>query len=73
MSERATYIAGNWKMNKSIAEARELATLLVNTSESVKHRIMIAPPFTASMIKSSSVISRPVATISRTLAMDSAE
>ena len=47
MSDRGLYIAGNWKMNKSIAEATALTALLVQKMASVKHRIMIAPPYTA--------------------------
>ena len=44
---RPIYVAGNWKINKTTAEARELASQVVNAVSSSSHRIMIAPPFTA--------------------------
>ena len=44
---RKPYIAGNWKMHKTRAEAREAAAELVKQVEGVDHKIMIAPPFTA--------------------------
>ncbi len=44
---RQIYIAGNWKMNKTVGEARELARRVVEAVSSTSHRIMIAPPFTA--------------------------
>lgn len=44
---RTPYIAGNWKMHKTIAEARELATELVRELAGVSSKLMIAPPFTA--------------------------
>lgn len=45
---RQPFIAGNWKMYKTVSEAMSLATALVSAvaSESGK-KIMIAPPFTA--------------------------
>ena len=47
MSDRIKYIAGNWKMNKKISEAVELAGAIAEASVKKECRIMIAPPFTA--------------------------
>lgn len=44
---RNYYIAGNWKMNKTNAEAVELAKALVAVLKDSKPKVMIAPPFTA--------------------------
>ncbi|MFP4483492.1 MAG: triose-phosphate isomerase [Spirochaetaceae bacterium] len=44
---RTTYIAGNWKMHKTISEARALAGELRTELAGSSHKIMIAPPFTA--------------------------
>ncbi len=44
---RPIYVAGNWKMNKTAAEARDLASQVAKAVSSSSHRIMIAPPFTA--------------------------
>jgi triosephosphate isomerase len=44
---RIKYIAGNWKMHKTVPEAVSLAQALVKDLASCKHKIMIAPPFTA--------------------------
>ena len=44
---RKPYIAGNWKMNKTVAEARELAQTLVSELAGSSATLMIAPPFTA--------------------------
>ncbi|TVR66078.1 MAG: triose-phosphate isomerase [Spirochaetaceae bacterium] len=44
---RTPYIAGNWKMHMNRAEARDLAAQLRELLAPVKHRIMVAPPFTA--------------------------
>lgn len=43
---RRSYIAGNWKMNKTVQEAVELAKELI-ANGSFKNKVMIAPPFTA--------------------------
>ncbi len=43
---RRSYIAGNWKMNKTTGEAVALATELVEAGSS-KNKVMVAPPFTA--------------------------
>jgi triosephosphate isomerase len=46
--KRRPIIAGNWKMNKTSAEARDLATKLLPLVSTVKDRdIVLAPPFTA--------------------------
>ena len=44
---RTPYIAGNWKMHLSRAEARELASSLKEQLAGVTPRVMVAPPFTA--------------------------
>ena len=44
---RQTYIAGNWKMHKTIGEARQLAGELAKAFEGSPHKIMVAPPFTS--------------------------
>ncbi len=46
--KRKPIIAGNWKMNKSSAEARDLASKLIPLVAGVKDReIVLGPPFTA--------------------------
>ncbi len=41
-------LAGNWKMNKTIREAKEFVSLLINELSGFKEfEIIIAPPFTA--------------------------
>ncbi|MBN2735992.1 MAG: triose-phosphate isomerase [Spirochaetales bacterium] len=44
---RTDFIAGNWKMHKTISEAKAFAKELVDACKGQKLRIMIAPPFTA--------------------------
>lgn len=44
---RRYYIAGNWKMHKTIAEATDLARQLARALAESPHKVMIAPPFTA--------------------------
>ena len=47
-TKRRPIIAGNWKMNKTTVEARELASKLIPLIAGVKERdIVLAPPFTA--------------------------
>jgi len=58
---RKPYIAGNWKMHKTRAEARSVAADLVKQVEGVDHKVMIAPAFTAlgdvaEVVKGSNVI-----------------
>jgi triosephosphate isomerase len=47
MSNRQYYIAGNWKMHKTRAEAAELAKALVSDLKDGKHKYLVAPSFTA--------------------------
>lgn len=44
---RTPFIAGNWKMHKTRAEARELATALRERLSGVSHRLLVAPTFTS--------------------------
>jgi len=45
---RTPLIAGNWKMNTTIAEAEQLALAVVrSTADVLDRQVMIAPPFTA--------------------------
>jgi len=47
-AKRRPILAGNWKMNKTSAEARDLATKLIPLVSGVKDRdIVLAPPFTS--------------------------
>ncbi len=48
MSERTPVIAGNWKMNKTVAEAEEfIAALLPRVSDIQGVEVGVCPPFTA--------------------------
>lgn len=58
---RQYYIAGNWKMNKTKAEAVELAKGLVAALKDGKNKYMIAPSFTnldavAQVLKGSNIL-----------------
>jgi triosephosphate isomerase len=44
---RTPYIAGNWKMHKTTAEAEELTRELVRSLDREAKKVMIAPAFTA--------------------------
>ncbi|MDR1250537.1 MAG: triose-phosphate isomerase [Treponema sp.] len=44
---RPYYIAGNWKMHKTRAEAAELARVLVDRLKDGKHKYLAAPSFTS--------------------------
>jgi len=44
---RKVFIAGNWKMHKTVGEAVKLANELSSALASEKKKIMVAPPFTA--------------------------
>lgn len=44
---RKSYIAGNWKMHKTPAEAKALAEELKAALKDCKHKLLIAPSFTA--------------------------
>ena len=57
---RSYYIAGNWKMHKTRAEAAELAKTLVEQLKSGKHKYLVAPSFTsletvAAIVKGSNI------------------
>jgi triosephosphate isomerase len=47
MSDRSYYIAGNWKMHKTRAEAAGLAKALVAELKDGKHKYLVAPSFTS--------------------------
>lgn len=47
MSTRAYYIAGNWKMHKTRAEAADLAEALAAQLKNGKHKYLVAPSFTS--------------------------
>ncbi|MBI9105541.1 MAG: triose-phosphate isomerase [Spirochaetales bacterium] len=58
---RKTFIAGNWKMYKTPAEARALAEELKSALKGCKHKVLIAPSFTAldavsSVVKGSNIL-----------------
>jgi triosephosphate isomerase len=44
---RTRFIAGNWKMHKTVGEAVALADALAQALAEEKRKIMVAPPFTA--------------------------
>jgi triosephosphate isomerase len=46
LANREYYIAGNWKMHKTRAEAAELAKALVSQLKDGKHKYLVAPSFT---------------------------
>ncbi len=43
---RRSYLAGNWKMNLSIEEAKSLVADLAKGVSNTDNRVMVAPPFT---------------------------
>jgi triosephosphate isomerase len=47
MRDRSYYIAGNWKMHKTRAEAADLAKALVAELKDGKHKYLVAPTFTS--------------------------
>ena len=48
MPERQPFIAGNWKMHKTLAEARALARdIRQGTAPGRRAEVALAPPFTA--------------------------
>lgn len=58
---RSYYIAGNWKMHKTVGESVVLARELVERLAGSEEKIMIAPPFTAlaavaEVLKGSSIL-----------------
>jgi len=47
MPERTPYIAANWKMNKTVAEAAEFVDALLPRIAATQSDVVICPPFTA--------------------------
>jgi triosephosphate isomerase len=47
MPDRTPYIAANWKMNKTVAEAAEFVDALLPRIAATQHDVVICPPFTA--------------------------
>lgn len=44
---RRPYLAGNWKMNKLTAEAKALASEVIDQTKGTENKVLVAPPFTA--------------------------
>ncbi len=44
---RTPYLAANWKMNKTVAEASEFVDALLPRIAATQHDVVICPPFTA--------------------------
>src|SRR5215813_1475511 len=47
MSDRTPYIAANWKMNKTVAEASEFVDALLPRIAATQNDVVICAPFTA--------------------------
>jgi triosephosphate isomerase (TIM) len=47
MPERTPYLAANWKMHKTVAEAAEFVDALLPQIAATQHDVVICPPFTA--------------------------
>ena len=47
MPDRTPYLAANWKMNKTVAEAAEFVDALLPRIAATQHDVVICPPFTA--------------------------
>jgi len=47
MADRTPYIAANWKMNKTVAEAAEFVDALLPRIAATQSDVVICPPFTA--------------------------
>jgi triosephosphate isomerase len=47
MSERTPYLAANWKMHKTVAEAAAFVDALLPRIAATRHDVVICPPFTA--------------------------
>jgi triosephosphate isomerase len=47
MADRTPYIAANWKMNKTVAEAAEFVDALLPRIAATRSDVVICPPFTA--------------------------
>ncbi|HEX5763004.1 MAG TPA: triose-phosphate isomerase [Solirubrobacterales bacterium] len=47
MPKRTPYLAANWKMHKTVAEAAEFVDALLPRIAATQHDVVICPPFTA--------------------------
>ena len=47
MAERTPYLAANWKMHKTVAEAQAFVDALLPRIAATQHDVVICPPFTA--------------------------
>jgi len=47
MSDRTPYIAANWKMHKTVAEAAAFVDALLPRIAATQHDVVVCPPFTA--------------------------
>src|SRR4051812_39536494 len=47
MPDRTPYIAANWKMHKTVAEAADFVDALLPRISATQHDVVICPPFTA--------------------------
>ena len=47
MPDRTPYLAANWKMHKTVAEAAEFVDVLLPRIAATQHDVVICPPFTA--------------------------
>ncbi len=47
MPERTPYLAANWKMHKTVAEAAEFVDALLPRIAATQHDVVLCPPFTA--------------------------
>jgi triosephosphate isomerase len=47
MPERTPYVAANWKMNKTVAEAAEFVDALLPQIAATQHDVVICPPYLA--------------------------
>ncbi|MFN8216494.1 MAG: triose-phosphate isomerase [Solirubrobacterales bacterium] len=47
MADRTPYIAANWKMNKTVAEAAEFVDALLPRIAATQSDVVVCPPFTA--------------------------
>src|SRR5665811_1667683 len=47
MADRVPYIAANWKMHKTVAEAAEFVDALLPRIAATQHDVVICPPYLA--------------------------
>jgi len=57
---RTPYLAGNWKMHKTVRESTELGRTLAEALGTTENKIMVAPPFTSLAAVVASVKGSPV-------------